>query len=103
MSALTGHLLSYAQTFASNKYRRPLAWAALTMPGDQGERKRMDLLTVRDHEIGQVLRYEHAESGVMIDPLPACTGRTPSGAEFRNQSELLALLFSEPVLTKHSR
>jgi hypothetical protein len=48
-----------------------------TTPGDQGEQNRMDLLTVLEHELGHVLGYEHEESGVMIDTLPAGTRRGP--------------------------
>ena len=47
-----------------------------TTPGDQGEQHRMDLLTLLEHEIGHVLGYEHEESGVMIDTLPAGTPAT---------------------------
>ena len=47
------------------------------LPGDQGEQKRMDLLTVIEHEMGHVLGYEHdADSGsVMYDTLTAGTRR----------------------------
>jgi probable HAF family extracellular repeat protein len=48
-----------------------------TTPGDQGEQNRIDLLTVLEHEVGHLLGYEHADSGVMIDTLPAGTRRTP--------------------------
>ena len=51
-----------------------------TTPGNQGEKNRMDLLTVLEHEVGHLLGYEHEESGVMIDTLPAGTRRTPAGA-----------------------
>jgi hypothetical protein len=48
-------------------------------PGNQGEKNRMDLLTVLEHEVGHLLGYEHQPSGVMIDMLPAGTRRTPGG------------------------
>lgn len=57
--------------------RTPGDDSEFTTPGNQGERNRMDLLTVIEHEIGHVLGYEHEESGVMIDTLPAGTRRTP--------------------------
>jgi Matrixin len=42
-------------------------------PGNQGEQHRMDLLTVLEHEIGHVLGFEHADSGVMRETLTAGT------------------------------
>jgi probable HAF family extracellular repeat protein len=48
-----------------------------TTPGDQGERNHMDPLTVLEHELGHVLGFEHAKTGVMTDTLPAGTRRTP--------------------------
>jgi hypothetical protein len=47
--------------------------------GSQGEKNRMDLLTVLEHEIGHILGHEHEETGVMIDTLPTGTRRVPSG------------------------
>src|SRR5262249_19781573 len=38
-------------------------------PGNQGERNRMDLLTVVMHEMGHVLRLDHEVTGVMQETL----------------------------------
>src|SRR5439155_25168035 len=42
-----------------------------TTPGDQGERGRMDLLTVLEHEIGHLLGRGHEADGVMQERLEA--------------------------------
>jgi hypothetical protein len=47
-------------------------------PGNQGEQYRMDLLTVLEHEVGHLLGFERANTGVMIDTLPTGTRRVPS-------------------------
>src|SRR5262249_12799141 len=47
-----------------------------TTPGDQGEQRRMDLLTVLEHELGHLLGHDHEEGGVMADTLPAGVRRT---------------------------
>lgn len=44
-----------------------------TRRGNQGEQNRMDLLSVLEHEIGHVLGFEHADSGVMRETLAAGT------------------------------
>ena len=50
-----------------------------TTPGNQGEKHRMDLLTVLEHELGHMLGREHEESGVMAETLSAGERWTPSG------------------------
>lgn len=72
--------------------------AEFTTPGNQGERRRMDLLTVLEHEIGHLLGYEHEASGVMQDTLSVGTRRTPVGAEVGDQWAILDLLFAESLL-----
>jgi len=47
-------------------------------PGNQGERNRMDLLTVLEHEVGHLLGFGHGPDGVMQDTLTAGTRRTVS-------------------------
>jgi hypothetical protein len=41
-----------------------------TTPGDQGEQRRIDLLTVLEHELGHLLGREHGD-GVMAETLSA--------------------------------
>jgi hypothetical protein len=44
--------------------------------GNQGEQRRMDLLTVLEHEIGHLLGHDHDEGGVMQETLDVGTRRT---------------------------
>ena len=48
--------------------------------GNQGERERMDLLTVVMHELGHLLGHEHEDTGVMSETLAAGTRHTPGDA-----------------------
>jgi uncharacterized delta-60 repeat protein len=51
-----------------------------TTPGNQGEKHRMDLLTVLEHEFGHLLGLGHSTSGVMQDSLATGVRRMPSDA-----------------------
>src|SRR5262249_54147871 len=44
--------------------------------GNQGEKNRMDLLTVMTHEVGHLLGYDHEAGGVMQETLDAGLRRT---------------------------
>jgi PAP2 superfamily len=47
-----------------------------TRRGNQGEKNRMDLLTVLEHEVGHLLGYDHVDGGVMQETLGAGVRRT---------------------------
>jgi membrane-associated phospholipid phosphatase len=47
-----------------------------TRRGNQGEKNRMDLLSVMTHEVGHLLGYDHSAGGVMQDTLNAGVRRT---------------------------
>ena len=60
--------------------------------GNQGERNRMDLLTVVMHEMGHLLGQEHDDEGVMAETLATGIRRTEIPAA---QSALLDQVFSQ--------
>jgi membrane-associated phospholipid phosphatase len=49
--------------------------AEFSTPGNQGEQRRMDLLTVLEHEVGHLLGRGHEATGVMQETLTAGTRR----------------------------
>jgi streptogramin lyase len=50
-------------------------------PGNQGEQNRIDLLTVLEHELGHLLGYPDAGSGLMGDTLAAGARLTPADVD----------------------
>ena len=48
-------------------------------PGNQGEMRRIDLLTVLEHELGHLLGHDHGEGGVMTETLAAGERLTVGG------------------------
>jgi hypothetical protein len=61
-------------------YVDPTPWndSEFTTPGNQGEQNLMDLLTALDHELGHLLGFAHAKTGVMEESLTPGTRRTPA-------------------------
>ncbi len=49
-----------------------------TIPGNQGERNRIDLLTVLEHELGHLLGYDHTDAGLMSPTLATGLRETPT-------------------------
>lgn len=56
--------------------RAPRDDSEFTRRGNQGEKNRMDLLTVLTHEVGHLLGYDHEASSIMQDTLTAGVRRT---------------------------
>jgi hypothetical protein len=64
-------------------------------PGNQGGQNRMDLLTVREHEVGHLLGFERANTVVMIDTLPTGTRRVPSSGSDSVDVAVLDWIFGD--------
>ena len=56
----------------------PTPWddSEFSTPGNQGERRRIDLLAVLEHEIGHLLGQDHEADGVMAEALATGVRRT---------------------------
>jgi hypothetical protein len=65
--------------------RTPRGDSEFSLRGDQGERNRMDLLTVLEHEVGHLLGYEHQQGDLMAQTLTAGTRRTPGSIFAQDQ------------------
>jgi hypothetical protein len=79
--------------------RTPLDDREFVKPGDQGERKRMDLLSVLAHKLGHLagLDDEHDHAGnVMGDSLATGTRRLPTQADVRHA---LGVVVAQPANT----
>jgi len=63
-----------------------------TRRGNQGEKNRMDLLTVLEHEVGHLLGYDHASGGLMQETLTAGTRVTvgPAAAKPGDSATLIS-------------
>ena len=53
----------------------------------------MDLLTVLEHEVGHLLGFDDADTGVMSDTLPAGTRRTPGSLIDVSDADLVDWVF----------
>jgi hypothetical protein len=58
----------------------PHSDSEFTTPGNQGEQRRIDLLTVLEHELGHLLGFAHSHDGVMAETLVAGVWHTPDWA-----------------------
>jgi hypothetical protein len=71
-----------------------------TMPGNQGEQHRMDLLTVLEHEVGHLLGKQHEAGGVMTETLSPGARRTPFAGSSTDWLAAVDVLFAEESLHK---
>jgi hypothetical protein len=70
--------------------RTPRSDSEFTRRGDQGEKNRMDLLTVLVHEAGHLLGLDHTADGVMEETLAAGTRQTPATTVHPGAAPLIA-------------
>ena len=59
----------------------PAEDSEFSTPAKQGEKNRVDLLTALEHELGHLLGYPDAHSGLMGDTLAAGARLTPADVD----------------------
>jgi membrane-associated phospholipid phosphatase len=67
-----------------------------TRRGNRGEKNRMDLLTVLEHEVGHLLGYDHEPGGVMAESLAAGVREAPAQSRI-DPAGLVAALGGDPT------
>jgi hypothetical protein len=74
-----------------------------TMPGNQGEMNRMDLLTVLEHELDHMLGSEHTAPGVVPETVLPGSRCVPSSGSYMMDVAVLDWVFANSKTTLAAR